>query len=113
MDLREQLIHDHEEGESIAALSEIYGVARPRRMLYRAVTVRERSAGGRKNCASNPCSRIEVLRMFPGGPFPYVTTSGSSRPKRSFNLRNCRTLRASGSTIAIRSASHLVLKRST
>lgn len=28
MDLRVQLIHDHEEGESIAALSEIYGVAR-------------------------------------------------------------------------------------
>ena len=27
MDLRVQLIHDHEEGESIAALSEIYGVA--------------------------------------------------------------------------------------
>lgn len=28
MDLRVQLIHDHEEGESISALSEIYGVAR-------------------------------------------------------------------------------------
>lgn len=28
MDLRVQLIHDHEEGENISALSEIYGVAR-------------------------------------------------------------------------------------
>ena len=28
MDLRVQLIHDHEGGESISALSEIYGVAR-------------------------------------------------------------------------------------
>jgi putative transposase len=28
MDLRVQLIHDHEEGESISALAEIYGVAR-------------------------------------------------------------------------------------